>query len=308
MNEFLPKGGATEYFKTSDGVRVRYGVFPADGLAIGTVLLINGHREFIEKYSEFIDDFRQRGFHVFTMDHRGQGLSDRALKNRKKSHNPNFERIILDIHEVVEEVVRPAELGLPVFLVAHSWGAHLAIRYLHKFPNVVDKAVLLSPMTDLDHHGFFYIFFAKIYFSVMFFLGFSKAFAPGQVRRRSMINHNETIKVLTHDKERYEKGQAALDYNPELFVGGVTFGWIKGALDSIKKIKSEGFMEKIITPTLFLLSGDEKVVNNKTTLRLITRLKNVNVATIIDAKHEIYRETDLYRDQMWKQINKFLFD
>ena len=148
MNDFLPKAGATDYFETSDGMRLRYGVFPAEGMAMGTIFLINGHREFIEKYTEFIDDFRKRGFHVFTMDHRGQGLSDRALKNKRKSHNPDFGRIIRDMDEFVHEIIRPAELGLPVFMVAHSWGSHLGLRYLHRYPNVVDKAVLLSPMMD----------------------------------------------------------------------------------------------------------------------------------------------------------------
>ncbi|MDG1709549.1 MAG: alpha/beta hydrolase, partial [Emcibacteraceae bacterium] len=269
MNDFLPKAGATDYFETSDGMRLRYGVFPAEGMAMGTIFLINGHREFIEKYTEFIDDFRKRGFHVFTMDHRGQGLSDRALKNKRKSHNPDFGRIIRDMDEFVHEIIRPAELGLPVFMVAHSWGSHLGLRYLHRYPNVVDKAVLLSPMMDLDHHGFFYMLFAKVYFKIMNTLGFSKMFAPGQARRRNMIDHGETFKVLTHDLERYNKGQAALENNPSLFVGGVTFGWIKGALASIKIIKSEKFMENIETPTLFLLSGDEQVVNNKTTLKLL---------------------------------------
>ncbi|MBT5766900.1 MAG: hypothetical protein HOI58_08620 [Kordiimonadaceae bacterium] len=35
------------------------------------------------------------------MDHRGQGLSDHALKNRIKGHNPDFDRIILDIQEFI---------------------------------------------------------------------------------------------------------------------------------------------------------------------------------------------------------------
>ncbi|MDG1996946.1 MAG: alpha/beta hydrolase, partial [Emcibacteraceae bacterium] len=245
MNEFLPTAGATDYFNTTDGVRIRYGVFPAEGMAMGAVVLINGHREFIEKYTEFIDDFRKRGFQVFTMDHRGQGLSGRPLRNKLKSHNPDFGRVVRDIEEFVQEVVRPAELGRPIFMVAHSLGAHLALRYLHDYPSVVDKAVMLSPMTDMDHHGFFYMFFAKIYFRIMNIFGFSKVFAPGQARRRSMIDHGAAFKVLTHDIDRYERGQEALNANPDLFVGGVTYGWVKGVLNSIKKIKSEGFIEKI---------------------------------------------------------------
>ena len=158
MTNYLPEKGTTDYSKVSDGTKIRYGVFPADGKVIGSVLLINGHREFIEKYSEFIEDFQKRGFHVFTMDHRGQGLSDRALKNRLKSHNPDFDRIILDIKEFVEQIIKPKELKHPLYLMAHSLGAHFGMRYLHDCQGLIEKAVLLSPFTDLDHHGVVFIF------------------------------------------------------------------------------------------------------------------------------------------------------
>lgn len=307
MNNFLPNIGAVDFLKVSDGTKIRYGVFPAQGLAVGSILLLNGHREFIEKYTEFIEDFQHRGFHVFIMDHRGQGLSDRALKNKKKSHNPNFDRIILDIQEFTQEIIRPSELGHKVYMVAHSLGAHFALRYLHDYPNVFDKAVLLSPFTDLDHHGAFYIFFAKLFFRIMNLIGFATSFAPKQAHRREMINHEEAFSRLTHDQDRYDRSQEAVIKNPDLFIGGVTYGWLSGASKSISKIKRAGFINNINTETLFILSGDEKVVNNQTTFKLISKMKNVKVKTIEGARHELYRESDEYRDQMWQAIDRFLY-
>lgn len=307
MKSYLPNIGAIDFLKVSDGTKIRYGVFPAEGLAVGSILLLNGHREFIEKYTEFIEDFQKRGFHVFTMDHRGQGLSDRALKNRIKSHNPDFDRIILDIQEFTQEIIRPSELGHKVYLVAHSLGAHFALRYLHDYQRVFDKAILLSPFTDLDHHGAIYIFFAKLYFTLMKLIGFSRAFAPKQAQRRAMIDHEEALSRLTHDQDRYNRSQEALAQNPDLFVGGVTYGWLSGASKSIAKIKRTGFIKNIKTETLFILSGDEKVVNNQTTFKLISKMHNVKVKTIEGARHELYRESDEYRDQMWQTIDRFLY-
>lgn len=307
MISYLPKIGTVDFLKVSDGTKIRYGVFPADGLAVGSIVLLNGHREFIEKYTEFIEDFQKRGFHVFTMDHRGQGLSDRALKNRKKSHNTDFDRIILDIQEFIEEIIRPPELGHKIYLVAHSLGAHFALRYLHDYQRIFDKAVLLSPFTDLDHHGAIYIFFAKLYFTIMKLIGFSRSFAPKQAQRRSMIDHKVAFTRLTHDQDRYNRSQEVLTQNPDLFVGGVTYGWLNGASKSIAKIKRKGFIKEIKTDTLFILSGDEKVVNNQTTFKLISKMKNVKVKTIEGARHELYRESDEYRDQMWQAIDRFLY-
>ena len=244
---------------------------------------------------------------MFTIDYRGQGLSDRALKDRHKSHNPNFDRIVLDIQEFVEEIVRPAELGHRFYLVAHSLGSHFSLRYLHDYPGVFDKAVLLSPFTDLDHHGALYVFFAKLFFRFMNLFGFSRSFAPGQAHRQNMIDHDDSFSRITHDQNRYNRSQDALMQNPNLFIGGVTYGWLSGASKSIAKIKHTGFMEKIKTQTLFILSGDETVVNNQTTFKLISKMKNVKVKTIEGARHEIYRESDEYREQMWQAIDRFLY-
>ena len=35
-------------------------------------------------------------------------------------------------------------------------------------------------------------------------------------------------------------------------------------------------------------------------------MQNVKVKIIEDARHELYRESDEYRDQMWQAIDQFL--
>jgi hypothetical protein len=45
-----------------DGTKIRYGIFLVEGLTVGLILLLIGHREFIEKYTEFIEDFQKEVF------------------------------------------------------------------------------------------------------------------------------------------------------------------------------------------------------------------------------------------------------
>ena len=59
----------------------------------GTVCLFQGRAEFIEKYFETVRELRARGFAVATIDWRGQGLSDRALRDPRKGHVGDFSRI-----------------------------------------------------------------------------------------------------------------------------------------------------------------------------------------------------------------------
>ena len=98
----VPRDARIVDLRTQDGRRLRAAVFPAPGQARGTVALFQGHNEFIEKYFEVIDELRGRGFAVATMDWRGQGGSDRALRNPTKGHVRRFADYVESGHEPAE--------------------------------------------------------------------------------------------------------------------------------------------------------------------------------------------------------------
>jgi lysophospholipase len=54
-------------------------------------------RNFPKKYTETIGELAARGFEVWSMDWRGQGAFDRALKNPHKGHIDQFESYIADL-------------------------------------------------------------------------------------------------------------------------------------------------------------------------------------------------------------------
>jgi len=304
--KFLPETGDIDYLKLSDLTIIRTGFFPAKGVLKATVLLLNGHREFLEKYSEFIEDFQNRSFNVYSIDHRGQGLSDRALKDRRKSHNPDLNKLVSDINEYCTVKIKPDQLNHPFYIVAHSLGSHLALRYLAEYPNVVGKALLLSPFTDLTNRASIFVWFSKIYFWLMNAIGFAEAFAAGQAKGRNMINHKQAFSKLTHDEKRYQWSQDALIENPDLFIGGVTYGGAAGTVKSLKKLVQEDYLHNIKTPILCLLSEEEYVVNNKSTISLLENIDSATVEFIAGARHEIYREKDEIRNLLWQQIDGFL--
>ena len=63
--------------KTPDGVNLRFARWTPPPGRKGTVVVLQGRTESIEKYFETVRDLRARGFAVATFDWRGQGLSDR---------------------------------------------------------------------------------------------------------------------------------------------------------------------------------------------------------------------------------------
>ena len=142
------------YFTTADGTAIRNALWsPESKNPRGSVVLLGGRKEFLEKYTETAADLNQRGFAVFGFDWRGQGLSSRMLPDRLKGFVRNYDDYVQDLEEFFQRVVQP-EAVRPIYLLAHSMGGHVALRYLHRQPADIDKAVLVAPMLDINTKPF----------------------------------------------------------------------------------------------------------------------------------------------------------
>ena len=66
----VPEGAVTGAVKTSDGVLLRYARWGCGPRYKGTVCLLHGRAEYVEKYFEIVRELRSRGFAVVTFDWR----------------------------------------------------------------------------------------------------------------------------------------------------------------------------------------------------------------------------------------------
>ena len=69
-----PAEGRDFWRETSDGVRIRLGLWPAaqTDSPVGTVLLFPGRTEYIEKYGLIAAELADRGFATLSIDWRGK--------------------------------------------------------------------------------------------------------------------------------------------------------------------------------------------------------------------------------------------
>lgn len=293
-----------DFIHAPDGTRLRTGFWPALGECGGEVFLIGGHREFMEKYAEFIGELQQHGLNVHSLDHRGQGLSDRSLEDPVKSHCEDFANFVSDLDFFIG--TRKKETGLPLYLVAHSMGAHIALRYLHDHPAIFDKAVLFAPLTGINLGNAFVATLAPCVVELAVGLGWGRSFAWGQGAKRGVEQRQMDMPFLTHDARRYETESQLLEERPELFVGGATYGWVQAALKSLNMVRKKSYLEKIKTPLLILLAEEERVVINATTFEMFETHPTAKIVMVKGARHEIYRETDDIREKMWEEVGAFL--
>ncbi|NOZ43078.1 MAG: alpha/beta hydrolase, partial [Alphaproteobacteria bacterium] len=278
--------GRINFLTMEDGTRLRSACWPADQDSRGIVVLVNGHQEYMEKYSEFISELLGRGFALYTLDNRGQGLSDRLLSDRSKSHAENFDLFSNDLNEFISGTVLsdPRAQALPIYLIGHSMGGHICLRYLHDFPGAISKAVIMAPMIDFYLGADFLKTIAKFSIRLVSRLGFGTKYAFGQKNSFSKAYHLIRQRQLTHDKKRYADEQTTLEAHPDLYAGGATFGWLDTAIDSIDKIHEPGFLNKITLPMMVVLAGEDRVVDSEASRKLLAGHDNIAVVTIEGAR------------------------
>lgn len=304
----LGYGGQVKYITMADGTRLRTAAWPSAEGCRGIVILVNGHREYMEKQAEFMAEFLDRNYALYSFDHRGQGLSDRLISNRMKSYAEDFGLFSDDLNIFVSQSVMadPRAGELPVYLIGHSMGGHICLRYLHDYPGKIDKAILMAPMIDINLGSDIAAPAIKKMIGLANMIGLGKKFAFGQGHIFTRGAHLLRQKLLTHDQERYVTEAEIIIAHPDLYVGGATFGWLGAALDSIEEIRKPGYLDRVTMPVLVILAGADKVVKNSSSRALFAGHGNMKIVTIEGARHEIYRETDKYRLQLWQEIEEFL--
>ena len=115
-----PAGGRAFWLTAEDGVRLRLGVWPVPEGAKGTVFLLPGRTEYVEKYGPAAADLGARGYAMLAVDWRGQGLADRPLDDPLKGHVAHFPDFQRDLAAVIAAATA-LELPRPWFILGHYY-------------------------------------------------------------------------------------------------------------------------------------------------------------------------------------------
>ncbi|MEM1378215.1 MAG: alpha/beta hydrolase [Pseudomonadota bacterium] len=303
-NAFLqPAPNASGFQVTPDGYRLRFAVFSSEARPNkGTVILLHGRNEAIEKYSESISDFLARGFDVATFDWRGQGYSDRMIKNDRPGYVDDYDQYVADLEFMFKTVILP-ETRAPFFVVAHSMGGLAALVAAPLLANRIRRMLLTTPLLGLGDTAPTAGLLAPAMRAMCFF-GLGRVAPPGKSKSIATTPFLET--PLTTDLERYERNQKlALDGGP-LNLGGPSFAWVNATLKAIARVHEPDHMAKVYIPTLVLTAGADTVVSPTAAQNYARNLRSGAHIMIDGAKHELLQEADRYRDQFFAAFDQFI--
>jgi len=301
----VPADGIFNYFTTSDGRQIRFARFPCSKVleVKGTIVFLPGRTEFIEKFIEDIRIFNELGFACAAMDLRGQGMSHRALEDRDKHYVRSFDPHIQDVKELFDQVLLNKMQG-PFILMGHSAGSHVILRFLAEHPGLASAAITVAPMVEIET-GPVPVAVTKGLAWLMRKLGLGAAYIPGHGPFKD--GRWGWRRKLTHDDERFgDEDYFIQNRDRRLAVGGATYKWLGEALKSTEKLQSPGYAERIHVPVLMFQAGEDQIVSNSRQRAFAERLPNGRLVVIEGAMHEILKETDEHREQIWKAIGEFI--
>jgi lysophospholipase len=298
----VPPGAVADMLKTPDGVSIRFARWPAPPGRKGTVCIFQGRTEFIEKYFEVVRELNARGFAVATIDWRGQGLSERSLREARKGHVTSFEKYGVDLDTFMREVVLP-DCPPPLFGLANSMGAAVLMRAAARGRRWFDRMVLCAPMIRLTNIRMLSV--VPTIVRVMRIAGLGGSFVPG-----GGVTSQATMPFLknqvTSDPVRHARSAAVLHAEPALALGAPTVAWLDSAFRVMAELSNPVFPAKLRQPMLIVACGSDALVSTAAIEEFGSRLRVGSHLILPGAKHEVLMERDGFRSQFWAAFDAYI--
>lgn len=293
-----PAGARAVWLRTADARRLRMGVF-ARTPARGTVLILPGRTEYIEKYARLAADLGERGYAAAAIDWRGQGLSDRQLPGRPMvGHVRRFTNYQFDLAAMTEAAAN-LRLPRPWYMLAHSMGGAIGLRALCEGLGLA-AAAFSAPMWDILLPPPAGRLRATLVAGAARLVGVANLPVPGTSRRNYLADTAFDNNALTSDRETWEWMRSQITRHPELALGGPSLLWLSEALLEVARLRA---MPSPDVPCLTVIGTQETIVDPAAIRGRMGRWPRGSLSVYEGARHEIPMETPIFRARFLDEVD-----
>lgn len=289
-----PPGGQAVWLTAADGVRIRAGLWA--GGQQGTVLLLPGRTEYIEKYGRAAADLALRGYSTLSIDWRGQGLADRPLADKMSGHVDDFAMYQKDLDALLK-FADEQNLPRPYYMLAHSMGGCIGLRGLMRGIGV-QAAAFTAPMWGISMAAWMRPLAIAVATTASW-LGQKHRYAPGTTAKSYVLEAPFAGNVLTSDADMYAYMRKQASAYPELTLGGPSMGWLQAALTECQALSG---MQAPGTPAICALGTAEKVVDTTPIHVRMRHWPKGRTDLYPGAEHEIIMETPVMRARLFDSV------
>jgi alpha-beta hydrolase superfamily lysophospholipase len=111
--------------------------------ARGEILITHGFGEHSGRYGALTDHLVNHAYSVTAYDHRGHGLSDGV-----PGHVESFAEYDNDLEKIISAVRARSQVG-PLFLIGHSMGGLIALRYAARKSGALSGVIVSAPLIEV---------------------------------------------------------------------------------------------------------------------------------------------------------------
>ena len=261
----------------------------------GSLLFLGGRGDFAEKYLEAFHHWHRGGWALTGFDWRGQGGSGRFLPDPLICHIPDFDALLDDLDAFMRDWQQQAPR--PHVIVAHSMGAHLALRLLAARQIALHRLVLLSPMLSIS---------VRRLPSPAIGWAARAAVKAGFGERRIWNGDPAAQRGhMTSCRERHQDKLWWKAERPEIASGPASWRWLDAACTSIAKLPVAR-LASIRVPALLLAARRDPVIATRAIARAAAALPNGRFLLLDRGGHELLRERDALRLPVLDAIDGFM--
>jgi lysophospholipase len=300
-----PESGHALWLHASDGVRLRIGLWPAPG-ARGTVLILPGRTEYIEKYGRAARALAERGLASIALDWRGQGLADRLGPVRAVGHVEDFQHFQRDFDALMQALpgLAAPDLPMPHAFIGHSMGGAITLRALLRgAPQAAGfrAAAFTGPMWNIAMHPM-KRWIARPISAAACAVGQGARFAPGTSAETYLLRSAFEGNSLTTDRHMWDYMRRQISAEPDLSLAGPSMCWLCGALAETRAFARADPPD---FPVLTFLGTHESIVSQDAIRALCARWPSATLRVIEGAEHEVMMETPGIRRAIFDDMAAF---
>lgn len=268
------------------------------------LLILPGRAEPAAKYARPAAELMERGYDVWTVDWRGQGLSGWAHGPlaARRGHVKSFDRLTDDLAEVLS-YLKAERGGQKPLIVAHSMGGALLLRSWQRLPSLAGQmaaALMTGPMIDIPTAPFPRAM-ARFLSRLAVGLGHGERYALGQ-RDWQACSDFAQARHRTSSEDAFEDEQLLLQEFPELQVGGATWGWVDSAFRLCRQLWSARAAWPSL-PVRVLVGEHDHYVPFDRHQTFFRRFPDAHVSRIAGGAHELMHEVPTVQNVVWQTVD-----
>ncbi len=267
-----------ETITTTDGLRLYVRRREVDN-SRGEVIIVHGFGEHSGRYGSLTDHLVNHSYTVTGYDHRGHGLSDGL-----PGHIEHFYEYEDDLHKIIAHV-RDRSKSPNLYLIAHSMGGLVALRYLAKRGDDLSGAIISAPLVavavPVPAHK---LIIARLCARFRPYMRLNNGINPAHLSRDTEVGKAYATDPLVNRK--------------------VSARWFAEATRAMEEVKD--WATQITLPLLVMHGTEDKLASCDATKRLFEKIgsKDKELGIYSGYYHELFNEPE--KHQLYERATEWL--